>query len=200
MNKISNNAITLNNTLQQLIDQVRMLDAPEAVMQQATEQLQQTSKLLAAHKSSGVPSSATLDGTDGYYKTDAASPQEVMPYSPIIGKLNPVSLGFIFEYVNDRVEGYGTFPATFTGPPNTAHGGIIAAVFDELLAAVVLGNGVGAFTGTLSVRYISRTHINKPVNLKAEITGQEGRKVFAKGEILQDGVLTATAEAIFIKA
>ncbi len=177
-----------------------MLDAPEAVIQQATKQLQQTNKLLAAHRSNGVPSSATLDGTDGYYKTNADSPQEVMPYSPIIGELNPVSLGFKFEYVEKKVEGHGTFPAIFTGPPNTAHGGIIAAVFDELLAAVVLGNDVGAFTGTLSIRYISRTNINQPVSLKAEVTGQEGRKVFAKGEMLQDGVLTATAKGIFIEA
>ena len=80
------------------------------------------------------------------------------------------------------------------------HGGIIALVFDELLGCTALVNRVGAFTGTLTIRYGAITPLERPIELEGRITGQEGRKVFARGTMHCDGALTAEAEGIFIQA
>ncbi len=200
MNKHPEDAIELTKAMQQLIEQVRLSDAPQEVLQEATAKVHELTQLLQPHQSQGTPCAAMLDGDLDNYPENAKSPQEIMPYSPIIGTLNPVSPGFEFHYIEDRVEGAGIFPVTFTGPPNTVHGGLVAAAFDEILTAVVLGNGPVAFTGTLNIRYVNRTVVGKEVLLTAEIHKREGRKIFTRAEMHQGEKLTATAEAVFIEA
>lgn len=191
-------AIQLNATLYQLNQLVRANTAPDDVLVAATEAIQDITRMLLPHQFEGPFSAATLDGNTGHYNRQANSPGEVMPYSPLIGNLNPISPQFQLHYIDGRVEGKGIFPATFTGPPDTVHGGMIAAIFDELLTAVVLANGPVAFTGTLSIRYLNRTAIGKEIELKAECTEKQQRKIFARGEILQNGQITARAEGVFI--
>ena len=101
--------------------------------------------------------------------------------------------------MDGKIQGHGTFPISFAGPPDTVHGGMIAAICDELLTAAVMANGPGAYTGTLSIRYLARTEIQKEVELFGECTKHEGRKIFAHGEIHQDGIVTAIAEGVFIQ-
>jgi acyl-coenzyme A thioesterase PaaI-like protein len=140
-----------------------------------------------------------LDGNLASYPKNATSPQEIMPYSPLIGTRNGVSPRFVLHYAGKHVKGEGVFPPLFTGPPDTAHGGMVAALFDELLTAVVLRNGPAAFTASLTVQYRQRIRIGEKVTLSAEITGREGRKIHTYGELFQQGVLAATAEALFIE-
>ena len=202
MNKKNNKPTSakhaLNKTLSRLIQQVRANTAPDSVLEQANHSLQTIIELLEPHQFDGPYSAATLDGNTGEYNSQANSPAELMPYSPIIGDLNPISPQLEFSYVNKKVHGRGTFPATFTGPPNTVHGGMIAAAFDELLTAVVLANGPSAFTGTLSVRYLNPIAVGKEVELSAECAEIQKRKIFCHAEIRQHGLLCASAEAVFI--
>lgn len=200
MNKHPEDALALTKAMQQLIEHVRLCDAPSNVLHEATTKIDELTKLLQPHQSKGIPCAAMLDGDLDSYPENAKNPQEIMPYSPIIGTLNPVSAGFEFHYIEDRVEGGGIFPATFTGPPNTAHGGLVAAAFDEILTAVVLSNGPVAFTGTLNIRYVNRTVVGTKVSMTAVINKREGRKIFTQAEMHQGDTLTATAEAIFIEA
>lgn len=186
--------------MHRLVNIVRMLDAPPPVLQEASTRIEELITLLEPFQSHGMPCGAMLDGNLESYKTGAASPQEVMPYSPLIGPLNPIAPGFEFRYVGPRIEGSGRFPPIFAGPPNTAHGGLVAAVFDELLTAVVMRNGPVAFTGTLSIRYSRRIEIGHEVTLTADLISRDGRKILTRGEMHQHGRLAATAEAIFIEA
>jgi acyl-CoA thioesterase FadM len=60
-------------------------------------------------------------------------------------------------------------------------------------------NGVGAFTGTLSVRYERPTPLGEAIEMEAWIERTEGRKVFARGEMRHQGAVTARAEGVFIR-
>ncbi|MEZ5567932.1 MAG: hypothetical protein R3E54_06285 [Halioglobus sp.] len=60
------------------------------------------------------------------------------------------------------------------------HGGIIAAVFDELAMANVVSGHAG-FTGTLTIRYHRQTPLNTPIELFSETLRQDGRKQLARG-------------------
>ncbi len=127
-------------------------------------------------------------------------PNEFFPYSPVIGNLNPISPVANFDVVDGEIRGQVTLGATHNGPPGSVHGGMIALVMDELLGCTCVAADMGGFTGTLSIRYQGLVPLDTPVELHGWIDRQEGRKVFAKGEIrLGDQVLT-TAEGIFIRS
>jgi acyl-coenzyme A thioesterase PaaI-like protein len=55
-------------------------------------------------------------------------------------------------------------PRRFEGPPGAAHGGIVAAYLDEVMAgAAVNHTGKPYLTGELSVRYVKGTPIERPL-------------------------------------
>jgi acyl-coenzyme A thioesterase PaaI-like protein len=86
-------------------------------------------------------------------------------------------------------------PSRFEGPPGAAHGGIVAAYLDEILAgAAVSETGRLYLTGELTVRYVRGTPIERPllgrgravrdwgkyIDLEATIEDWETREVVAK--------------------
>ena len=75
---------------------------------------------------------------------------------------------------------------------------IKAELFDELLGLSNILAGLGAMTGTLTIRYRRPTPLLAPLELAARHTGNEGRKVYAWGGIYHLGELTAEADGIFI--
>ncbi|HEV8441403.1 MAG TPA: PaaI family thioesterase [Methylomirabilota bacterium] len=55
-------------------------------------------------------------------------------------------------------------PLRFEGPPGAAHGGIVAAYLDEVLAAAALNHGGRThITGELTVRYVKPTPVERPL-------------------------------------
>ncbi len=55
-------------------------------------------------------------------------------------------------------------PLRFEGPPGAAHGGIVAAYLDEVLAAAAVHHtGRIHVTGELSVRYVKPTPVERPL-------------------------------------
>ncbi len=126
----------------------------------------------------------------------------MMPYSPYSGLLNPLSPPVTLEVseVDGRreVTGSARFRHTFNGPPDAVHGGVIAAVLDEVLGMACLANERGGFTGTLTVAYRSPTPLDRPVAIRGWVESVEGRKTFAKGTFCDGDRLLVEAEGIFI--
>ena len=131
--------------------------------------------------------------------SESREPMELFPYSPVIGRGNPVAPPVHFEVREGVVHGRARFGAQYCGPPNHVHGGVIAAVMDELLGAVNVVNDLGAMTGTLTVRYRRPTPLFEEVRMEGRTGEARGRKVFAQGEIWHGDTLLAEAEGVFIK-
>ena len=131
-------------------------------------------------------------------------PADFFPYSPLVGPLNPISPPATMTRVavGDGFEVHGevTFQAAFNGPPDCVHGGMIAALFDELLGCACVVNGVGGYTGTLTVVYRTPTPLGEPLAMRGWRERSEGRKVFARGTLHAGERLCATAEAVFIQS
>lgn len=119
--------------------------------------------------------------------------------SPLIGKssaLSPPLRIWLDENLTARAE--VIFDWRFEGPYNCAHGGYIAAVFDEFLGwAQLLSGGAGA-TRNLSVDYHKPTPLNTQLKLSARLVKQEGRKLTVHGEMFAGEVMTASCEGFFI--
>lgn len=183
-----------------LIDALRVSGAPEQVLGQVRARIEEAVALLAPHEVPG-PHSQSERGVDPltFFDRDLHDPQQIMPFSPIIGRLNPVSARLVFRADGDRLEGHGSIPVRYVGAPDRVHGGYVAAVLDELMGLVNFHNGEGAFTGTMTVRYHRPTPIDRELALHAEMVGREGRKIRSYAEIRCDGEVTASAEGLFIR-
>ena len=122
----------------------------------------------------------------------------VMPYSPVTGKRNPIAPPIRLWKERTAVRGEAIFSPTYAGPPDSVHGGIIAAVFDEILSMANVITGNAGFTGTLTIRYHRKTPLDTPVELWGVNERQDGRKQFSRGEFRVNGEVTASAEGLFI--
>lgn len=89
----------------------------------------------------------------------------------------------------------------YQGPPGCVHGGYLAAMFDNLLGVLPyrLTGRRGAFTGRLTVRYRALTPLNTELVLTGRLTNVRSRRVTATGQCHVDGLLTAEAEALFVR-
>ena len=122
-----------------------------------------------------------------------------MPYSPVSGRRNPIAPPIRMWRDGDEVRGEALFSPTYAGPPNSVHGGIIAAVFDELLSMANVVSGTAGFTGTLTIKYLKHTPLDRPIELWAVTERNTGRKQFSRGEMRVNGEVVASAEGLFIR-
>lgn len=190
----------LVDAVRALVATQRMADAPADALDHATALVRDATELLAGHVIDGVPGQNALRAAhpdrDQFATRD---PAQFFPYSPVVGPLNPIAPPVVFTFDGERMTGHGALPAPYTGPPGTVHGGVVAMVLDELLGAVNACLGLGAYTGTLTVRYERPTPIGRDLTFDAWVDRTEGRKVFTVGTISVDGVVTARADGVFIR-
>jgi acyl-coenzyme A thioesterase PaaI-like protein len=189
----------LAEATRRLIAAVRRVDAPSDVLDRTRRLVDEATALLAPHVLTKTPMQGRRGDRGPGGGGAVVQPREFFPWSPILGPLNPISPPIEIEFDGDRIHGTMDLGAPWNGPPGMVHGGIIALVFDEILGACNVCHGVGAFTGTLSVRYEKPTFVDTPHELEAWLDRVEGRKVFTKGEIRRDGEVTARAEGVFIR-
>jgi len=91
-------------------------------------------------------------------------------------------------------------PRRFEGPPQGAHGGIVAAYLDEVLAgAAVAYTGRPHWTGELSVRYVKRTPVERPLLGRGRAVTQSPKYLDLEGTIedLETGQVVAKATGRF---
>ncbi len=89
----------------------------------------------------------------------------------------------------------------YEGPPGAAHGGIVAAYLDEILAgAVVRGTGRLAVTGELTVRYVEPVPPETPLLGLGRLVADHGRYADVEGRIetLDSAQVLATARGRFV--
>ena len=91
-------------------------------------------------------------------------------------------------------------PRRFEGPPNGAHGGIVAAYLDEVLSgAAVNHTGRVHWTGELAVRYVKPTPLERPLVGRGRAVRRTGKYLDLEGtlEDLETGEVVAKATGRF---
>lgn len=110
-------------------------------------------------------------------------PTEPPPGSPI----NPV-----------EVTAECVFGPAHAGSPGRVHGGILALTLDEITGVAVRAAGKTGMTVALDVSLKGAVPLGQAVELRARYTSGEGRKAYATGEIVSEGTLMASAQALYI--
>src|SRR4249919_2105978 len=114
------------------------------------------------------------------------------------GWSNPTSVELEVRYDNDEVVADVVLRRAFEGAPGRAHGGIVAAAFDDVTGFVIGTLQEPAFTGELTVRYVAPVPVDQPLVMRARLDGRERRKLFISGEVRAGDQVVATCRAIYI--
>lgn len=119
-------------------------------------------------------------------------------YNAVSGLANPVALPVLPTPVGDGLRAEVTFRQAYEGPPGYAHGGMIAAVLDQMLGYANGLAGAPGMTARFTVSYRRPTPLCRPVVVTSRHSGSEGRKSHAEGRIEVDGRTAVEAEGLFI--
>ena len=139
-------------------------------------------------------------GPGGEVSEAGLRPTDHLRHSPLSGSANPlappVELWRDGEQDGHPVtRGKVRFGAAYEGPPGHVHGGMVAAMFDELLGRA---QGSAGFTGRLTVTYRRPTPLHRDLDLWAGFDRVDGRKRWITATCHYDGVLLTEAEGLFI--
>lgn len=120
------------------------------------------------------------------------------PDCVVSGAANPMGIAIVVRREGDEAVARVALGAAFEGAPGRAHGGIVAAVFDDTMGFVLAMLGTPAFTGRLTVSYLAPTPIGVELELRARLRERSGRKLWIDGDAWHGGERIATAEGLFI--
>ena len=114
------------------------------------------------------------------------------------GAANPTSVDVDVRFEGEEVIARVVLRRAFEGAPGRAHGGIVAAVFDDVTGFVIGKLREPAFTGELTVRYVKPVPIETPLEMRARLVDRERRKLFITAECRDGDEIVATCKAIYI--
>jgi acyl-coenzyme A thioesterase PaaI-like protein len=117
---------------------------------------------------------------------------------PISGPGNPTAAEVAFRRDGDEIVADVRFGPAFEGAPGRVHGGMVAAVFDDVTGGVLALAGVPAYTGRLAVDFLAPVPVDAPVEFRTRLDRRIGRKLYAVAEARHAGRVLARAEALFV--
>jgi hypothetical protein len=119
--------------------------------------------------------------------------------NPLAGWSNPIAPPINSWTEGDVAKATCECGWAYEGPPGSIHGGYVAAIFDQFLGMAQLIGGQPGMTGYLHINYHNRSPLNTKISLEGRLVKIEGRKTIMRGEMYAEGVMTASAEGLFVQ-
>jgi len=121
------------------------------------------------------------------------------PDCVVSGDANPMGLDVQFFREGDEAVSHVVLGPAFEGAPNRAHGGVVAAVFDDLMGFILTIHESPAYTAELTVRYKRPTPVGEEIEFRARLVDRRGRRLQIEAEATdRSGTKIATAVGLFI--
>jgi len=115
------------------------------------------------------------------------------------GKDNPAGLALEVDATVDGVRALHRFDRRQEGAPGIAHGGLVAAAFDDLFGFLLYRVGELAVTRTLTVEYLRPVLLGMDYQLTASVRERAGRRLQVEASATQvEGPHVASAHATFV--
>ncbi|CBL45813.1 Hypothetical protein HDN1F_22300 [gamma proteobacterium HdN1] len=131
-------------------------------------------------------------------QADQTSVLMAFDYDAVTGASNPAASRLSFDLDAEEVLARVTLDELQEGGPGNAHGGILSALLDVVLARVQHREGWIGVTGYLNTRYLHPTPLHQPLVLKAWPASRVGRVAKVEGGIWCGDRQTVAAEALYI--
>lgn len=118
----------------------------------------------------------------------------------VCGDKNRKGLQINFHYEEGKAKARFTPAAEYEGYRNILHGGILAAVLDEVMVKAVLAEGIPAVTSRMDIRYRLPAAIGEELFLEGWVTQVKSRLIMTAGKVSKkDGILVAEAGASYFR-
>jgi acyl-coenzyme A thioesterase PaaI-like protein len=119
---------------------------------------------------------------------------------PVSGRASPWGLDPELHRHGDEIVALVTLRSAHEGAPGRSHGGVVAALFDDVFGSVLDIVQQAAFTGDLYLRYVAPTPLHRQLECRVRMTGRDGRRIFMTGELSDpdNDQVVVTAKATFI--
>lgn len=116
----------------------------------------------------------------------------------VSGRMNPCS--FLMEPVlsSQGVSAKVTLTQLHEGAIGRAHGGAIAAVYDDFLGYVVGQYVDASYMVHLEVDFLQATPVSRPIHFEGRLTKKKGRKHWVEGRSYIDGAVTTRGHGLAI--
>lgn len=141
---------------------------------------------------------AARERGSGELLSEAGFPGSGFEDRAVAGSANPTSLDIDVRFEGDEVVADLILRRAFEGAPGRAHGGIVAAAFDDVTGFIIGRLGEPAFTGELTVRFVAPVPVDEELVVRARLESRERRKLLITAEATAAGAVVATCRAIYI--
>ena len=180
-------------------DLLRQLQERVQTTALSTEDLQTINQALS-QQLLNTPDTPKLEGRQAWLETGEYGDFGTMhtEMTSIIGPANPITPGLSIWFEDDKAFATVTFNWMYEGNSKIAHGGWVAAVFDEFLGTAQVLSGKTGMTGSLQVSYHKPTPLNQQLRLEAYLKESDGRKATVVAQMWAGDVKVASAEGLFI--
>jgi len=188
---------SINQKLKEMALQLITRSTSTEALQQLEAQLSGAVGVLANDGKELLGRNNWFDDKAGHHGSYRVLSREI---APLAGQSNVVApaLHTWFDLEAKKAYAKTTLNWLYEGPPFCAHGGIVAALFDDFLGCAQLLTGIAGATGLLNLRYHLPTPLNTELNFEASVKSVEGRKVSITGVMFANGKKTVSAEGLFI--
>ena len=117
---------------------------------------------------------------------------------PVSGRSSPWGLDLTVRREGDEAVATCTLRAAHEGAPGRSHGGVVAALFDDVFGFVLTILAQPAFTGEITIRYHAGVPIGVPLECRVRCSEHRGRKIILSGELTDAGRVVASSTSTFI--
>jgi acyl-coenzyme A thioesterase PaaI-like protein len=129
---------------------------------------------------------------------DEIGQRQLFSDSIVAGAANPMGLAAQLWRDGDVACMRVTLGKAFEGAPGRAHGGVVAALLDEVMGLMNVIHGAIAFTAQLDTTYHAPTPVGEPIVARAWLARHNDRKQFVEATLHANDLLVASAKALFI--
>jgi len=129
---------------------------------------------------------------------DLAAPNDILRFNPATGRYNPVAPKLEMAVEGEKLVIRCEFANCYESGPETVQGGMVSAVYDQLLAYAVMVNG---FTGPslwIKVSFLKPTPINVPLRFEAIVDEIAGKKFSVRGACFRGDEKITEAEGLIL--
>jgi len=132
------------------------------------------------------------------FEFDLDDPNAVIPFNPATGIFNPIAPTLRMTVEGAKLIVRCAFPNAYESAPDTVHGGMVAAVYDQVLAYAVMLAGKTGPTVWIKVTYLKPTPINEPLVFEGAVESVDGRKFSVKACCYHGDIKVSEAEALML--